>query len=574
MRWVLRICCVLIALGFASESLVTKRTGFRSPLNIPLNLSGNFGEFRSNHFHTGIDIKTQGREGLPVFACEDGFVSRIKISPFGYGNALYIDHSNGYTTVYAHLQSYNDTIAQFIDTAHYHLEKSSVDLYPNPNELRLSKGDIIGFSGNSGSSGGPHLHFEIRQTETEFPMNPLLWDFEVEDTRKPVIYELSVYPSTDSSAVNDSYHVQRFPTRVQSGTCTLSKNQTIEVSGPVHFGIHSLDFLDHNSNRCGIYSMKVFVDDEERYAQAIDKLDFESFRMMNAHLDYEQFKKEKKSIHRAFRMPYNKLPIYKHVKGNGSLTFEDESKHRIRIEVRDVHGNLSSLEFDVMGTTPSRKQNKEQQLERGERLLKYNQVNSIRTEDCNLFVPENRLYGDAVASIKTSDKDFTPFSDLKTIGNELIPIHDYVLVKMKVKEIPIHLQNKLVGVRYESSRKQSHSLGGDFKMGWLTFRTKQFGQYYVQVDTVAPMINLTSKLNPNLDSLPKSLRFKVTDDLSGIDKYNAHLNGHWVLTKWDPKSALMEVALPEKYIKKAKNTFEFKVQDERGNPREWSCSFE
>lgn len=574
MCWVLRLCCVLIALGFTTGPKVSKRTGFSSPLNIPLNLSGNFGEFRSNHFHTGIDIKTQGREGLPVFACEDGFVSRIKVSPFGYGNALYIDHPNGYTTVYAHLQSYNDTIAAFIECAQYDLEKSAVDLYPNPGKLTITKGDIVGLSGNSGSSGGPHLHFEIRQTKTEYPMNPLLWDFEVEDTRKPVIYELSVYPSTDSSAVNDSYHVRRFPTSIQSGTCALTEKQLIEVAGPVHFGIHTLDFLDHNSNRCGIYSMKVFVDDEERYAQAIDQLDFGSYRMMNAHLDYEQFKREKKSIHRAFRMPYNELPIYKNIKGNGSFTFEDGNKHRIRIEARDVHGNFSSLTFDVLGTKPSRKQNQEQNLKAGEKLLKYNQVNTIRTEDCNLFIPENRIYGDAVASITTTEEGFTAYSDLKHIGDELIPLNDNVLVKMKVDTVAEHLQDKLVGVRYLISKKRFYAMGGDYKMGWLTFRTNQFGHYYVQVDTLAPVIKLTSKLSPKTASIPSMVRFKVTDDLSGIDHYNAYLNGNWVLTKWDPKRARMEVELPKKYIAKAKNTLEFKVEDERGNLGEWSYSFE
>jgi len=312
---------------------------FRSPLNIPLDLAGNFGEFRSNHFHTGIDIKTQGREGLDVFACADGFVSRIKISPYGYGNALYITHPNGYTTVYAHLSELDSSIDAFVKQAQYEFESFQVDLHPGEFQLPVVQGQVIAKSGNSGSSGGPHLHFEVRETDTEFPINPLLWDFEVEDTRAPLIYELLVYPVGENASVNGNYGTHKVATKNNSGKCSLINQNKIKVAGEVSLGIHTLDFLNNNANKCGIFEMEVYLDDSLFYLQRMDQLDFSKGRMMNAHLDYKAYKEDRKSIHRAFQLPSNRLPIYKNIKGNGTISLKVGEEKEVKIIARDVHGN-------------------------------------------------------------------------------------------------------------------------------------------------------------------------------------------------------------------------------------------
>ena len=571
MRKVLVLCFVLVLSAFAKEQ-VKKRTDFQPPLNIPLNLAGNFGEFRSNHFHTGIDIKTQGRQGLPVMTIADGYVSRIKISPYGYGNAVYIDHPNGYTSVYAHLSELDSLIDHFVTEAQYEFETFWIDLHPNPKALVYKSGEVIGKSGNSGSSGGPHLHFEIRHTATEFPVNPLLWDFPIEDHLAPMIYELSLYPQSDSSTISDAHHVQRFKTSKQSGICSLINKQAIEVGGPVVFGLHTLDFLDNNSNRCGIYEMIVSIDDSLFYEQRIDELSFESNRMMNAHLDYKSFKKEKKGIHRAFRMPYNELPIYKNIKGNGSFIPDVGVTHDVTLETKDVHGNLSSLSFKITGVQSSRKVEEFNDEQASKKMFNYNQVNTFRTEKCNLFIPENRLYGDVRMKVEELDSSFSAYSGRFEVGNPLVPVHDYFLVKIKLNEVPDSLGDKLVGVSYLPSKKSKYAVGGDLKMGWLTLRIKRFGQFYVDIDTIAPSIRNADPLK----QLKRGQKFslKVTDDLSGVNKYDAYLNGSWLRMKYDAKRNHMWVDLSEGKLKESDgNELLIVVFDERDNKAEKKFKF-
>ena len=179
---------------------------FRSPLDIPLKLSGNFGELRPNHFHAGFDMKTLQREGLNVYAVADGYVSRIKISTFGNGKTIYIDHPNGFTSVYGHLQKATDSIESFMKKTHYKEQSFEIEMYFKPNQMPVKKGQIIALSGNSGASEGPHLHFEFRDTKTEKIINPMFFGFDalLKDSKKPIVSNLYVYPLDAKTTVNHS----------------------------------------------------------------------------------------------------------------------------------------------------------------------------------------------------------------------------------------------------------------------------------------------------------------------------------------------------------------------------------
>lgn len=561
-------CLALV--GFVVNAQHATRTGYRSPLDIPLNLSGNFGEFRSNHFHSGIDIKTQGREGLDVHSIAAGKVSRVKISAYGYGNAIYIDHPDGNTSVYAHLSKLSPKIEAFVKEAQYELESWEVDLYPGPNELFVDSSEVIGWSGNSGSSGGPHLHFEIRETNTEFPLNPLLWDFDVADHRAPLLNGIQITPLTDTSAVDGANKKRYFATKSATGKSTLQRTSPIEVYGTIGIGAHTLDLLDNNSNKCGIYEMSLFLDNELVFEQRIDALDFATKRFMNAHADYSELKSKKRSIHRSFRLPFNELAIYKTIQNDGEISLVDDQVHEVLLRVKDVHGNTSETTFKLKKGVPLASQNPEV-LPAGSKLFRYNQVNALRTDSCNVYMPEGRLYEDAYVWINETSGPSNALTTCYQIGDALTPVHEPFLVKIKVGEYPDSLQSKLFVMRYDPNKKRSYNRGGDFKLGWVTTRVKEFGNYYVAMDTTPPRIKVNSWVNESLSN--KSVIFNVSDDLSGIEKYEARVDGEWIRMAYNSKRARLTYNMEDGVITKESKEFELKVWDERGNMSVYTTTF-
>jgi hypothetical protein len=541
--------------------------GFRPPLDIPLNLSGNFGEFRTNHFHSGLDIKTQGREGLPVYAVTHGCVSRIKVSGYGFGNVVYIDHPNGYTTVYAHLSEFKEPIASYLRESQYELEEWEVDLYPGKNRLCVDSSAVIALSGNSGSSSGPHLHFEVRETESEHPVNPLLWNFPVADTRAPLVKGIQLTPLSDSSEISGTRRSQLFETMASTGKVALKRTSPIPVSGAFGVGVHTIDLLDNNSNSCGIYRIVVTVDGEEVYEQRIDRLDFGVKRYMNAHADYQLLKKEKKSIHRTFTLPDNRLPIYKTIRGNGALSVALGVSSTIAVEVFDVHGNASSVSFSVIGSPAKTKGDESQVLPEGARLFQYDTVNSIRTDSCDVFVPEGRLFDDALCWIEPVARRSTPYSSHYQIGNRYEPLNDNVLVAIRPSSIPEGKENKLLMVNYDPDRQRYRAVGGELINGEVSARIMEFGEFAVAIDDTPPAVSIVRFSRSYVEC-------KVTDDLSGVDFIRAECDGQWIRMHYDPKRNLLwHNASDDGIITPQSKQFSIEVRDERGNVRTLSRSF-
>lgn len=559
--------CVALLCCLNSFAQHGTRSGYRSPLDIPLNLSGNFGEFRTNHFHSGLDIKTQGREGLEVHAIAAGKVSRINVSPYGYGNALYIDHPDGHTSVYAHLSKFSPEIEAFLKEAQYELESWEVELYPGPSELMVDSSEVIAWTGNSGSSGGPHLHFEIRQTDTEFPLNPLLWGFEVDDHRAPLLKGIQVTPLSDTSAIFSANAKQYFATTSATGKSKLIKSGPIEVYGPVGIGAHTLDLLDNNSNKCGIYEMSMRLDGELIFEQRIDQLDFATKRFINAHSDYREMKTEKRSIHRAFRLPFNELAIYKTIKADGMITIDDDAVHTVELEVKDVHGNASSVSFELKKGKPE-PNTSSALLPTGAKLFHYHQVNALRTDSCNVYMPEGRLYEDTYVWIEETRGPSFAESACYQVGDFLTPIHEPYILKIRFRDVPEELQSKLFIMRYTPDNGRSYNRGGDAKLGWVTSRVKEFGNYFVAIDTIPPSIRLNSWIRADRGN--KTISFNIADDLSGIEKYEARVDGKWIRMAYDTRSARLTYDMDDNAIPADAKLFELKVWDERGNEQVYS----
>lgn len=557
---------LILSSSFVVRAQHASRSGFHSPLNIPLNLSGNFGEFRSNHFHTGIDIKTEGREGLNVFAVTGGWVSRIRVGAYGFGNALYVVHPNGYTSVYGHLLNFNSSIEAYLKDAQYARESWEVDLYLDAGVLTVDSAEVIGRSGNSGSSGGPHLHFEIRETQTEFPVNPLLWDFPVADSRAPLVKGILVVPLSDSSLVLGTQKEQLFETKSATGTIALVRSTPIEVSGPFGIGVHTLDLLDGNSNTCGVFSIEVFLDGQQHFLQEMDRLDFAINRQMNAHADFRRFKTDRKSFHRTFVLPDNRLPIYKTIKGNGRIELLDDGVHELRVVVRDVHANATTLSFKVKQVA-GKFAKAEQVLPTGAKLCKYDEVNTLRTDSCNVFIPLGRLYDDTWVWVEQTSGRQAEASPHFQIGNRFEPVHDTFVVKIRPKMVPEELQSKLLVVYYDVDKQRYSPRGGSFSRGWMEADVKEFGQYAVAIDTLAPVIKLR-----RLDR--SHIELTVSDNLSGIAEIRARVDGKWIRMHHDPKRNLIwHEAKEDGVIQSTSQLFELTVTDERGNVASFSSRF-
>lgn len=538
---------------------------FRSPLEIPLNLSGNFGELRTNHFHAGIDIKTEQREGLNVVSAGDGFVSRIKVSPVGYGYALYIDHPNGYTTVYGHLQRYASKIDDYLKTQQYELESFSVDLYLQPGQLPVTKSELIGLSGNSGGSGGPHLHFEIRETATEKVLNPLLFGLQVKDKIPPSISSVWIVPMSDSSWVNAG----RVPIALETKGGGLKTTTLPKVYGDFGFAVTTIDMLDGNSNRCGIYRIEFFVDGLQVYGQRMDRLDFTTNRAMNAHTIYERFKKDRSSIHGSYRLPGNPLDIYDNLVNDGIVSFRDGKQHACEYRIIDIMGNESRVKFTVQalsdagGKVPPAKN----ALARWD----WEKDNTIETEEVRISMKAYTLYEDLDLTITSSKKVTNAIGFTYTLASPYEPVHNAYSLALRATNVKPGKENKAVIVRWDPDKEKTISEGGHYENGWITAEPMYLGHFALMIDTVAPAISSVD-FSPTMKGR-KSFNMKISDWLSGVDQIIPKIDGKWALMEYDAKNSRLTYYFDNRYITPGEHQFELKVIDAVGNEKTFNGRF-
>ena len=543
---------------------------FKSPLNIPLYLAGNFGEIRGGHFHAGIDIKTQQVEGLPVLAAADGFVSRIKISLGGYGNALYITHPNGYTTAYGHLQSYNDEINQYVLAEQYERKRFTIELYFTKEQIQVKQGDTIALSGNSGGSGGPHLHFEIRKTNGQVPQNPLKFGFDIKDNINPIIKNLAMYPLNDTSLVNGEAKPVFIPLKKSGANYAMAKPQKLSASGVVGFGIEAIDKLNGANNRCGVYNITLTADSSTIYAHQMDAISFENTRFINTHVDFYETKKNKRRIQKSFLTTYNKLRIYKNVQNQGKVYFSKYG-HELHYSITDAHGNNSNFYFNVAVDSTSQKPLVElDSLPQ----IKFNEDSDFETEDIRIHFPKWSLYEDLSFQYRMGDTVKHAVSPIHHIQNLYTPLQKRITVSLKVPTQDFGKGNKLIAVSLNSKNRLISPEGGNFKDGWVTFRTRSLGPYTVMIDTIAPVIKpVNFRKSDSTISTLKQLTLKVEDNLSGVAHYDAFIDSEWHLLHYDYKTGLLWIDLTEYTPSKGNHTLEIKVGDAVNNFKAFTFDF-
>lgn len=542
---------------------------FRSPLDIPLNLSGNFGELRTNHFHMGIDIKTQQVEGLKVYAVADGYVSRIKVAPAGYGYALYITHPNGYTSVYGHLKGYSSKIDDYVKSEQYKYETFSIDLFPDSTLLPVKKGEVVALSGNTGGSGGPHLHFELRETATEKTVNPLLFGFQVKDRIPPSVMGVWLVPMNDSTWVAGNRTPKNYSTSGSSGNVALKSGAIPTVYGDIGFAVHTSDLLDGNSNRCGIYRIELFVDGVQVYGQRMDRLDFGTNRAMNAHTIYEKFKKDRSSIHGSYRLPGNPLDIYDNLVNDGVVSFKDGKKHDIEYRILDIEGNKSSIKFQVQAMSAP-----EAKYTPSDNFIAHwdwEQDNVFEDGRLKIFMPAYTMYEDTYLTISESNTISGANTPTYKVCSPYEPVHNPFSIAINASKIPEKVRTKTVVVRYDPDKDKVVSEGGNYENGWVKAEPHYLGYFALKVDTVAPSISSVSFSNDMRGR--SSFTMKISDYLSGIDQIIPKIDGKWALMEYDAKTSRLIYYFDKKYIQPGSHKFELTVIDAVGNTTVYRNNF-
>ena len=552
---------------------------FRSPLDIPIFLAGNFGEIRSNHFHAGLDMKTESVEGKNIYAVADGYVSRIKISHGGYGKALYITHPNGYTSVYAHLQSFNGEIGEYVNNAQYKKESYEIELFPSKTGLLVKKGELVALSGNSGGSGGPHLHFELRETKTEIPVNPLLFGFDIKDDIKPTIKKLGIYPVKEMGTVNNSGAPKLLELTGNKGLYKL--NSTITLSGKIAFGLEVQDKLNGSSNRCGVYSIELLIDSQEVYCHKMDKIGFHETRYINSHVHFYDWKKNSSRIQRSYVQPNNKLNVYNCKKNAFTYDFKDEKKHLIQYIVTDSYGNASTFSFiansiEFKDTVSQAKTHSEhtdfsnfQSL-----LFKSNKRNDFKTEDFKISLPANILYDDFVFDYQRTEPKGRAITPIHKAHNIYEPLHSYMTMSIKIDSLPEVLQDKALIVALDEENKFLAAEGGTYNEGWITVKTRSFGPYTVMIDTIAPLIKSYNIVKGRDMTSRGKLQVTVSDELSGLKTYRGTIDGKWILMEYDYKLNLLTYFFDDSKLDKGKShKLKITASDKQANNSEYSIDF-
>lgn len=544
------------------------KTHFRPPVGFPMYLSGTFGELRANHFHSGIDIKTDGVTGKKVYAVASGYISRIKVSLHGYGNALYITHPDGYMTVYGHLKRFIPEIQQFVRKIQYQRQSFTVQIFPKKGVLPVKKGELIAFSGETGDAEAPHLHFEVREVRTEFPVNPLLFQgIHVIDHRHPKIYRFTVFCKNSGPCEQNIPDTLMYPVAGTGKNCHLRNYPVIKVYGPFSLGLESNDFMDHISNRDGVYSIRLFEDSHLVWGLEMNKISFYTTRYINSLIDYNYYQKTNRRLVRTEVDSNNRVPNYFSVKNNGIFRFHDRKVHHFKYVVADIYGNQAVFRFSMQeGPRENCKGNKRFQKESaGGHSFRFNRDEKIATPSISLNFPVNSFYRSFIFHLREYPRQKHLLSSVYGVGTRFTPVQKYFSLDIKVPASARHLYRKLYIAYAPGSKSENYNyIGGKYSGGWLKTMAETLGCYAIKVDTIPPVVQALNFKQVTHLKKQRTLRVMIKDLQTGIRDYRPTLNGHWILMEYLPKRNLLVYHF-DKYLKKGKNEFRLVVHDMVGN---------
>ena len=527
---------------------------FRDPLAIPISLSGNFGELRPNHYHMGLDIKTMARVNLPVYAAADGYIARVKIEPAGFGRAIYINHPNGFTTLYAHLNEFFPQLELYVKQEQYRQKSWKVFLDLPPGLFPVKKGDFIAYSGTTGGSQAPHLHFEIRKTADDANLNPLLFGLPLADQIKPMILRLAVYDRNKSTYEQSPKLVP--VKKTANGYVTVPSVITVN-SEKISFAITAFDTHTGSTNLNGIY--EAFLYDNDRLVEGfqIDNISYNDTRYVNANIDYRTRANGGSYLQHLSELPGYVNSIYTKTASNGVLDISDGSIHVIRIAVKDAYSNTSELNYSVRFSGSSVKAT----VPAGKMFYPL-MVDISENDDCEFYMGENCLYDSVhIRYMRSLPSNAAIISAVHTIGNTNIPLQDSFVVRIK----PLQLitpgdREHIVMQRFAGGDKDVEKV--EWQNTWASARFRDFGSFQLVLDKEPPVILPVGNISGNL-SRSAWIAFTVRDNLESFKNFRAELDGKWLRFTNDKGRTFIyrfdEMCPP------GQHTLKITVEDEAGN---------
>ena len=525
---------------------ISQEIDFHTPIDAPFDLSGTFGEFRSR-FHTGIDFKSRGVQGQKIFSIEDGYVSRIEVNNYGYGKVIYIDHLNGFTSVYAHLKNFNSELDEYIKSELYKSKRNSIKKFPKTNQLRINKGEVIGYSGNTGRSFGPHLHFEIRDTKSQDAINPLMFNYSYKDDERPIIRGLYIINENNSLVRNSP--IRKKVKKINDSTYTVDD---FEYNGKIGIGLDIYDIQYKNLyNQNGVYKVELFIDSILKYSYKMDKIKFSENHYKKIMYDYLSLARKNRKVLKIYTPRNSDLSFLKNNKFNGIINSDSIRDNSLLVRVSDWNGNSSSIKFNLKANDSISRRSSYNGIE-----ILTNQNYTLNKNSSIIEIGKNTFYDDLLMNISYQ-------SDTLNLGKEKDPFRSSIRIKLPHKiSDTLELRQSFVGkiingkISYISSKKNK---------SYIYANTSSLGEYIISKDTLKPDIKPVNFKNNSNVKVKNTLKLRLKDDLSGIKNYSSYFNGNWALFEYEPKSNMIFHNLSDGIIKDGENKLIIKYEDGVGN---------
>lgn len=535
-----------------SKAQAYPQSYFRHPLDIPMQLVANFGEIRPNHWHMGLDIRTQQRVNLPVHAAADGYIARVSVEPGGFGQAIYINHPNGYTTVYGHLNSFFPALAEYVKKQQYAQESWAVNLTLPPNLFPVKKGNVIALSGSTGASQGPHVHFEIRDTKTGKCLNPLLFQFPLADAVQPTILHLALY-DRNKSTYNQS---PQFLTLKKTGANYTLTSPVLRVgSNKISFALGAYDRFSATPNHCGIYCAEIFVDDKPVSQFVLDDIGYDETRYINAQVDYPYKARGGTALQHISPLPGATAVAYDLLNADGLIHLNDDAVHAVLIEVMDANKNTTKIKFNVQYDAALAKPYAASDAEK----FLPNNVNVFERNEFELFTTEASIYDTVnVAYTSTASSAASAVSSLHNFLSASIPAHDYVTVRIKPTTALTEEQKNRVVIKNICGSK-TFVQKADWQNGWLAATFRQFGTYQAFIDNDPPTVNAPAT------NLTKASRIVFTphDNFNSIKSFRAEVDGQWL--RFTNDKGRTWIYTFDEHFPRGQHELKLTIEDEAGN---------